>query len=585
MTSISALPGAMLTDRSASDLLTLKRDLDALTTQLSSGRIADTYGGLGSARSDSLQARALLGSLIGYDSTLAAVQPRVQLTSASLGQIAKSTTTLRSALINNAADAAGNTALAKDSLDNAVAALNQQIGGRFLFGGRDDSAAPVVNADMLLNGDASDPSRPLAGLRTLVAEQIKADQGDGNGRLTVSMPASATVLVREDADAGARANFGFALAAAPTASGTFASISHSPSEAEGAVPRFAQAPAPNDRFRVVVNQPGAGQKTLDLKGSDLRNIDSAAAAAASLQELVGTGKIASVQSASPPGLTASFANVSAPASFTVKIVAQPAIGDTLTVKLAMRDGSAATLQLQAQANPDPDSTTAFAIGATPGETAQNLSAVMQRALRRATDTALAANSILRATEDFFAGQGEPGLGPRRIDFSGATPAYGQLASTSTVIWYGGDTSASDPRRSVVVRTSATGTLAIGARANEEPIRAALAGFAALALGDAKTTPAAAERWKALSARVLSTLPPRETVDGLNNEFSAAAATMSEAQAQNRSTRAIVQSHLDHLENASPEQLMVEIVGIQNRLQASYQVAAMLSKLSLVNYLR
>ncbi|MEW6639042.1 MAG: hypothetical protein AB1586_00960 [Pseudomonadota bacterium] len=579
--------GSYLIDRSTADLLALRGQITALSGQLHTGRVADTYGELGAGRADSLGAHAMLGALNGFDAAITSARPRLDLTTTSLAQIAKATATLRNGLLSNASDAGANTRLAREGLDTALDALNQQINGQYVFGGRLSSAPPVVSSDVILNGDASDPMKPRAGLRTLVAEQLRADLGAGTGRLTLAAPTPASIQLQEDSDAGARANFGFTLAGAPTASGAFATIGYTPGAVDGAVPRFAQAPTPTDRFRVVVNLAEGGQKTYDLAGADLADISSPAAAATSLQALVGSGRIASVQSAAPPGLTASFANAGTPSSATIAVVSQPDVGDKISLRLSLRDGTTTTLVLQAQASADPTSTTDFAIGASPAATAQNLSGALQRALKRAAETTLAASSTTRAAQDFFAGVS--GLPPRRIDFSGPVPAYAQTPSAATVIWYSGEIAVGDPRAAIAVRTSATATVGIGARANEEAIRAAVSGFAALAVSDmdrtGTATPATADRWKALATRSEALLPRKDALDGIASELGLASSALSEAQAQNKTARTILQTHLDHLENAPTEELVVKLIDVQNRLQASYQVSAMLSKLSLLNYLR
>lgn len=587
MTSISAFaPGNYLLNRTTSDLVALKSQLDTLSTQLTTGRVAETYATLGIARSDSLTARSILSALGGYDSAIANARPRVELTSTNLARISQSLATLRASLTSNAADIGTTAKLGLAGLDNAINALKQQFEGRYIFAGRDGSVPPVASADILVDGDASDPARPLAGLKSMVADQIKADQGAGTGRLTVSNPTPGSVLVREDADAGVRAGFGFLLAGPPVASSTFATISYSASAQEGAVARFSQAPTATDHFRVVVNRPEGGQKVYDLTGADLADVSSAANAAFSLQALIGSGKIASVQSTSPPGLTASFANVSSPASFTVSVASQPAVGDSISIKLVLHDGTTTTLTLQARQNAEAGSTTDFAIGATPAATAQNLSDTLQRALNRASETTLVASATIRATQDFFADSSTPGLAPRRIQFSGATPSYVQTPSDLTVIWYKGETSTTDPRASITVRSGTTGTIEIGARANEEPIRAALIAFAAVAVSDLGGSRAiTTDRFKELVARTGTLLPQKEALDGMSSEFGMAATGLSEAQERNKSERTIIQSQLDGIENAPIQELVVKLVDTQNRLQASYQVTSMLSKLSLVNYLR
>ncbi|MBR0856960.1 hypothetical protein [Bradyrhizobium liaoningense] len=582
----TVVPGNYFLSRTTRDLLALKDQINALSTQLNTGRVAETYAGLGIARSDSLGARSILSGLNGYDAAIAHARPRVELTSTSLTQISQSLATLRSGLTSNATDIGTAAKLARAGLDNSVDALRRQFAGQYIFGGRDGSVPPVASADILLDGDMSDPARPLAGLKSLVADQIKADQGAGTGRLTVSNPTSSSVLVREDADAGIRANFGFLLAGQPVASGAFATIGYSATAQEGAIPRFSQPPTATDHFRVVVNQAGVGQKVYDLTGADLADISSAANAASSLQTLIGSGKIASVQSATPPGLTASFTNVSPPASFTIDVDTQPVPGDQISIRLALHDGTTTTLTLQAQRNAEAGSATDFVIGATTAATAQNLSDTLHRAIKRASETTLTASSTFRATQDFFAGSITPGLAPRRIQFSGSTPAYVQTPSDSTVLWYKGEAVAADPRTSITVRSESTGTVAIGARANEEPLRAALTAFATIAVSDRGGSKAiAADRFKEFAARTGSLLPQKEALDGMSNEFALASSALSGAQERNKSARTIIQSQLDGIENAPIQELIVRLVDTQNRLQASYQVTSMLSKLSLVNYLR
>ncbi|ABD87570.1 hypothetical protein [Rhodopseudomonas palustris] len=587
MTSITAFSaGAYSTSRQTADLLALKEQVNTLTRQLSSGRVAETYAELGVRRSESLSARGMLSALDGYDAAISSVRPRVELASASLGRISKMTTTLRNGLTTNRSDADANRAMARDSLNGAIDALNQQLGGQYLFGGREVTQAPVLSGIILLNGDTSDPVKPLAGVKTLVNEQIRADLGTGLGRLTLSTPSSTSIEVREDADASARANLGFSISAQPTSSGSFATISYAASPPEGATLSFAKPPAADDHFRVVVNQAGGGQKTYDLTGADLADVSSAANAASSLKALIGNDKIASVQSASPPGLSASFANTTAPASFTINVVAQPANGDQIRITLGLRDGTTTALTLYARTNADPMSRTDFVIGATPAETAQNLSNTLGRSLKQAAETSLAASSTIRATQDFFAGSNVAGLAPRRIDFTGAVPAYASTSSETTVIWYRGETSPTDPRTSFAVRTGATSTVGIGARANEEAIRTILSGFAAVAVGSAASAfTQAADRWKALAERSASLLPQEEPLKAISTEFGIASSSLSEAQARNKAARGIVQSQVDGIESVSSQEIAVKLLDVQNRLQTSYQVTAMLLKLSLVNYLR
>src|SRR3978361_2049873 len=102
MTTIpSFAAGSYIANRNTSNILNLKSQLDTLTTQLTTGRTGETYGGLGTGRSNSLGANATLSALDGYDSAITGAQTRVTLASASLTQVSQLTTTLRSTITNS----------------------------------------------------------------------------------------------------------------------------------------------------------------------------------------------------------------------------------------------------------------------------------------------------------------------------------------------------------------------------------------------------------------------------------------------------------------------------------------------------
>ncbi|TXM66314.1 hypothetical protein [Methylobacterium sp. WL120] len=226
MTTISPFAaGTYVNTRSTSQLLSLKGQLDTLSTQLSTGRTAETYSGLGAGRTSSLTARGTLSALDGYDAGIASAQTRVTLASTSLQQIAKLTADLRGGLASNLQPATGTTVtpqLAQASLDGALDALNQSAAGQYLFGGRATDAVPVKSTDVILNGDKT-TTPPQDGLVTLVQDQKKADLGTGMGRLELTDNlVNNTFRFSEDTSdktGETRANFGFRIAATPTTTG------------------------------------------------------------------------------------------------------------------------------------------------------------------------------------------------------------------------------------------------------------------------------------------------------------------------------------------------------------------------------
>ncbi|GEO99880.1 hypothetical protein [Methylobacterium haplocladii] len=597
MTSITTFAaGSYASDRTAASLAGLKSRLDGLTTQLSTGRTADTYGGLGSARTSSLSAHSTISALDGYTAAIAGASTRVTLAATSLTQVKTLGDTLKTSLTSailstTSTGVTTSTTLARSNLDAAVDALNQSVAGKYIFGGRATDTQPVISTDTMLNGDAANG---LAGLKTLIAEQKTADLGiAGNGRLTQTQTGT-TVSLTEDASAEARANFGFSLVSATSSNTSGVSANLTAGTAATVDLTFASQPSDGDRVRVAVLQSDGSQKILDLAArttvapgaTDGFAIGATPAdTAANLKALLGTASVASVQSASPPGISAAFTGGS-PASLSLN-TGTPAIGDTLTLKVGMRDGTTQTITLTAAATASSTSATNFAIGATPADTAANLSTAVSNALTQAGGTALAASSAARASKNFFDGSSSPGLAPRRLAADGN--GYAETASKSTVIWYTGDDAASDPRSTASVQIGANRSVSIGARANEAPLRDTLAALAMLAAGgfaDATGTQNVA-LFQATADRAKSLVTPADgkpSVADLVGDFGVASSSMADAKAQAQSTKAALQDSLDGVETISTEEVAAKLLTLQTQLQASYQVTSMLSKLSLVNYL-
>ncbi|GLS43014.1 flagellin [Methylobacterium brachythecii] len=597
MTTINSFAaGSYAADRTAASLLTLKSRLDGLTNQLSTGRVADTYGGLGSARTASLSAHATISALDGYVASINGGSTQVNLAATSLTQVKKLADTLGTSLTTNLQSSTStgittSVALAKSGLDGAIDALNQSAAGKYIFGGRTTDKPPVVSSDLMLNGDSLSG---LAGLKDLIAEQRKADLGPGNnGRLTQTQSGT-TVSLTEDANAEARANFGFSLLSATSSNTSGIAANLTPGTAAAVDLSFASQPSDGDRVRVAVLQPDGSQKILDLTARSsvaAGSTDSFAIGAtpadtaANLKTLLGGASIASVQSASPPGVSAAFSGGS-PASLQLS-AGTPAAGDTITLTVGLRDGTTQSITLTAAATADPTSTSSFTIGATPAQTAANVSAALSNALQQTGKTALSASSAVRAADNFFDGSSSAGLAPRRVSADGN--GYAETASKSTVIWYTGDDAATDPRATTSVQIGADRTVAIGARANEQPLRDTLAGFAVLAADsftDATGTQDAA-RYQATASRVQGLVEPGDTktsVADMVGEFGIASSTMADAKTQAQSTKNTLLDSIQGVEQVSTEEVAAKLMTLQTQLQASYQVTSMLSKLSLVNYL-
>jgi flagellin-like hook-associated protein FlgL len=274
----------------------------------------------------------------------------------------------------------------------------------------------------------------------------------------------------------------------------------------------------------------------------------------------------------------------------LNVAAQPADGDVVRVTLGLRDGTRTTIELTARRTPDPNSTTEFAIGANPAETAANLTGRLGAAIDREARTTLSAASAQVAAGDFFAGATTPGREPRRIagspPFDAAT-GFSSTAGGRTVIWYTGDDSAPSARDTALVRIDKGQSVSVGAQANEAGFRGLLSQLAVLASSTFSADATDRRRYGAMTERVRTALTPAEgaqTLDRIGIDLGQASATMGTAKERHAGTRALLQDALGGIESASPEEVGAQILQLQTRLQASYATTSLLSKLSLVNYL-
>lgn len=524
--------GSYATNRTATQLTSLKSQLNDLTEQLSSGLTAQSYGGLGTGRSAALSAQASISALNGYSAIIDTAQTRAKLGTTSLTQVVTvandTNTTLQNGLQSTSTDTQAAKSTALNNLNAALDALNQSDGSVYLFGGNKGAVAPVVDADTILNG-TTDPSTgaTIDGLSTLVNEQVQADLGpQGNGRLTQSAPNSGNPITltegssaRTAAPAGA---FGFSLA----------------------------------------NMKASNSNALQVTSSG------------------------------------------SPVTYSINVAAQPNAGDTLTVQLGLPDGSTTALTLTASAVANSSSTTTFAIGATPADTANNLSQTLKNALADAAGTTLMASSTARASTNFFAASTDAHTTPQRIyaDPSNGDPTYTYTgldyfskppglptAPKQSVVWYQGESGPdSTARASQTFQIGSSATIQLGARANEAPIQKVLAGLATVALGmPTGTTPNANNAYVAVAAQATSLLAASNTgqsVQDIVTDFSLASARMSNAASANTAQQSTLQNTVDGIEQASTEEVATKLMNLQTRLQASYQITASLSKLSLVNYM-
>ncbi len=294
------------------------------------------------------------------------------------------------------------------------------------------------------------------------------------------------------------------------------------------------------------------------------------------------------------GISTTSANIAvtppggSPQSLTVQFGATlPTAGDKVQVNLTMPDGTEEQIILVATTGTPGEGE--FQIGADADLTAASFETSLTNSLKGLAETRMVSASAFAAAENFFNGQGQPVL---RVDGPPYDTATGTIAGTSanTMFWYTGEDSA-DPRNTVTARVGEGTTVGYGVQANEMGFTNLIQTLAAIAVQDfPDSDPTSELRYSSMMERNATRLA--DTKD--NNPGSLAAITVELGLAQS-TTGAISERHTTHsaqlnnmlqdIEVAPTEQIAMEILALKTRLEASYQTTALLSQLSLVNYIR
>src|ERR1700754_1189505 len=161
-----------------SGILDLRSQLDALTHQLATGKISNTYAGQGSGRSLAIGLRSQLSGLAGYADTATNLNTRISVANLSLQRLVEIGASVKGAAVSatSTIDNTGQTAGQKTAMlgfVDSVDMLNAKSGDRYLFSGRATDTTPVASADEIMNGRGAQ----VAGLKQVIAERKTADLG------------------------------------------------------------------------------------------------------------------------------------------------------------------------------------------------------------------------------------------------------------------------------------------------------------------------------------------------------------------------------------------------------------------------
>jgi flagellar hook-associated protein 3 FlgL len=294
-------------------------------------------------------------------------------------------------------------------------------------------------------------------------------------------------------------------------------------------------------------------------------------------------KVASVNS-SLTGATVSGPTGSLATVFVGFGATPPNNGDTIKLTLNLPDGSTQQVSLQATTT-SPPGTGQFAIGTTPAATAANFQAALTTSVGTLAKTALSAASAMAAGGNFFASN--PPLRVAGPPFATATALVAGTAA-NTVTWYTGENGSTPALSTATAQISPSLKVSYGMRANQQGISWLLQNVAVLAATTYQSTdPNASASYAALNQRVfgaLSVPTGTQSVSDIEAGLAAAQTAMKSTSTQQAQTQNTLTDMLQQVQGINQNQVGAEILALQTTLQASLQITAKLSQISLINYL-
>lgn len=616
----------------------INQQLTDLSTQLSTGKLSQTYSGMGTNEGFAIAGRAQLSNIAAYTDTMTNVNVSINLANTALQSLTTIRNTVQTGSANTAQDlnvngqtVAQNTAAAQ--FGSMIGVLNTQSGNRYLFSGTAFNTQSVANAGDIINGTTMQ-----AGFKTVMAERQAADLGAGGmGRLVQTQPTPGSVKVSEDV---AGSPFGLKLSAVSSTLTGATVTGPSGSPVSFSVDVNGVNPSNGDKLSVQFTLPDGSTEQIDLTASTATPTPLGSFA-------IDPGNPNAVPPIPPdPNITASNLNTALNTAIKklagTSLVAASAIvaGDDFFNTLGSAIANQAAVNQSAPpapatgatmlsgTNPSDSIAPGFAAGDTitvngttltfvssgasgnqlnVNDSIQTLLGKIDQITGTSKPSAIRVGVITINTDDpgslniassngaafgqlgFTSSPVTAATPPLRVGSSPASSATTLVnGSANTVKWYTGNDGPGSPRSTAMARVDDSVTVQYGVQADEDAIRQQLQAIAVF--GTFSTSPTgqyAGGQVAALSLRVTQALtkqPGQQRLEDIQTDLAMSQNTMKDAGTRQTQAKAQLQSIIDQAESASPDQVASEILALQNALQASYQVTSSLSQLSLVKFL-
>ncbi len=443
--------------------------------QLGNGQKSQTLGGMGRDLPLSLSVRSRLDKMEGYSGNIDILDLRLSFLDKTISRFDKIEGEARTSI--NLGDYGTNDinmstipGLSYGRLDEIITMLNEDVAGRYLFGGNVTDKPPVKETEALLNGEGG-----RLGYKQILSNRLKADQGaDMMGRLVLPPYAGGGVVtLGED---GPTHPFGFKLSTISTTGEPEIAVTQptgSPSELSVT---FTDEPMPGDVVTFGLTLPDGTETQITLTatadetpapgmfyiGSTGRLVLPpyvAGSGAVTLQENGPTSpfgsKLSSISTTGAPAIEVTQSTGS-PSEMSVNFTGEPVAGNAVTFDLTQPDGTTTQITLTATTD-DPAPPGTFTINADhdimasnfqaaleaslkPNDNnimAGNFQAALEASLKQKAGGELAAASTYAAANDFFAADGVPQV---VVGTPETATALTDADPSKVVFWYDGQTS-------------------------------------------------------------------------------------------------------------------------------------------------
>lgn len=603
------------------DTITNMRDrMGQLEQQLATGKRSSTLSGLGQNRVYDLMVRTSQSRIEGYQSNIQTVELRLSFFDNAITQLDIIESDARSSATSggSGSDGLGMTtaqSLSYARLDEVIGVLNTEINGRYYFGGSTSDAAPVESLSNILDGEGG-----RDGFRTIVIERKAADAGtDGRGRVSPDIadlitsigPADTVTLTEDDAVLHPQRPQITGIATNNAANVTVASLAGPPVEVTA---QFTSVGTPGDTITIDITLPDgsveprvftavAGTPTSpDEYEIGATPDDTATNFQAALDAVMVSDTVTLTEDGDHPfgfklstlytdsaAVTIDSPDGVAPQTLNIRFTDAPLVGDIIRVGLTLPNGDTEIVEFSAvEGTPGADGE--FEIGATPADTAANFQSILDAKLLELGDTKLEAASVYAAADNFFNGRGETIM---RVDGPPFDTATALIAATAadTVSWYKGEDTSGAPRRTVTARIDDSTDVFYGVQGNESGLVQLVSSLAAMAVETYPDSDAnAGERYSAMSKIQLGRLSEGNngqagSIEGIALELGIATAAVGNAKERHNIHMVQFDTMLADIENVMIEEVAMQLLDLQIRLEASYQTMASVSRLSLVNYIQ